>query len=139
MTTKERFSRRPFAGTPYARYKKIMSVCLGMATMAALSAEFVWDGDDTSSWRDPASYKDNTAQALPGSSDTVVFPNKHARRHAVREYRHVPAHVPECEWRGEPCQLDAGDGGGRLQPHPHVRGRHDGSDPLHASWPSDFN
>ena len=55
--------------------RKVVSVCMSVAVSAIFAADFVWDGDDTSSWKNPASYKDNSAEALPGPNDTVTLPS----------------------------------------------------------------
>ena len=54
--------------------KSTLLACVGLVVTAGFAADFVWQGNDSSSWMNPGSYKDNDAEALPGADDTVTLP-----------------------------------------------------------------
>ena len=82
----ETTSATPRCGSPlYAigRMHGRLWFALTWVALSAVGADFVWDGDDTSSWKNPASYRNNSAAALPGPNDTVTLPRSLFKAYAI--------------------------------------------------------
>ena len=55
--------------------RSVAAIFLCCATLATTAKEFVWQGNNDSSWKNPASYANNAEEALPGENDKVVIPD----------------------------------------------------------------